>query len=895
MCTVAQRAALDSMEADLRCRICLDVLGTCGRPERLGCDHAFCRKCLLRSLEVAKSCPLCKEPATRRSMQEDAHLVRLVRAFERVRAAFAAAMASCPSGYPPLQWPPGAGTDAEDETCEPSPAPVVADDETQLGDAPADPTDDASDDAHSKLQPSIPSAEDLGTLSSAHAAILKCNRQQEALRQKLAELLPSLSPDSAMRPAVAAALAKQPSHAGPACAAAGHSGAGLADCRAASATRVSGASGADGEAGALPPPRAFGRSCAENQTGADDETAAAPEDESVLVAETAYDAAVDPTGSWHAAHAEPDGSIERCMDCGRVDCDCGGAGQKTCLGCGRVDCVCAADGAAAKPPAEAALRMSDLPETAGFGPTGPRQFETAPSPDGSPPRSPLPSPPPPTKGGAALDATHAPSQDAPPPAAADAAAAAAPPMGSDAHAGGASALAAPTAAATGYSARAVFVDPPQRQVSTPAPRRSAARASAGGSTSRGEGGPGSDSRGGTGRPEGVGNSADGPGDSGRGDPRSSVATRSGGRASADGAAGGSPARRLAQRSSERRACAASLANGAPAAAGHAAAAGEGAVPVVAPGGAARAKRPAAAAALRDAFADAAAVGEGAAPAAAPGGAARAKRPAAAAAPRDVFDFHSQASAVEARPTAAAVPSPPAATGATGGDCSDAAAPSSAAPLSTEGASGMLSAEGASGMLSSDMCAVCGEEESFEDNLILFCERCGVGVHQWCYAVRRVPADEWLCDPCAAELDVAALECPGCPVRGGAFKRTREGLWGGWAHVVCTLFLPETGFLKPETFTDAAGFDLIPPARKKLKCSLCKGAERKASGAKIQCHHKKCPRAFHVPCAMAAGLHLEIRDEGNLAFCAAHTPGGSGGTPAAKPSAAKKRRKSRLSS
>lgn len=172
----------------------------------------------------------------------------------------------------------------------------------------------------------------------------------------------------------------------------------------------------------------------------------------------------------------------------------------------------------------------------------------------------------------------------------------------------------------------------------------------------------------------------------------------------------------------------------------------------------------------------------------------------------------------------------------------------------------------------DHCAVCGQEESFDDDLILFCDSCNIGVHETCYAVRRVPKGEWLCDPCAAGLDPQALACPACPNRGGALKRTRKGLWGGWSHVVCTVFLPETGFLQPETLGDAAGFDLIPEARKRLKCSICADAKLKASGSKVQCHHGKCTKAFHVTCAMKRRLVLELSDEGNFVFCDAHAPG-----------------------
>ncbi len=42
-----------------------------------------------------------------------------------------------------------------------------------------------------------------------------------------------------------------------------------------------------------------------------------------------------------------------------------------------------------------------------------------------------------------------------------------------------------------------------------------------------------------------------------------------------------------------------------------------------------------------------------------------------------------------------------------------------------------------------MCAICGDGMSVEPNLILFCERCDVAVHQQCYAIHSVPAGERL--------------------------------------------------------------------------------------------------------------------------------------------------------
>ena len=64
-----------------------------------------------------------------------------------------------------------------------------------------------------------------------------------------------------------------------------------------------------------------------------------------------------------------------------------------------------------------------------------------------------------------------------------------------------------------------------------------------------------------------------------------------------------------------------------------------------------------------------------------------------------------------------------------------------------------------------------------------------------------------------------MRCPACPLATGAFKRTRNGEDGGWAHVTCTLYHQNMGFDKPKTMDVAAGYQYVPEGLKKLKCSL----------------------------------------------------------------------------
>lgn len=41
----------------------------------------------------------------------------------------------------------------------------------------------------------------------------------------------------------------------------------------------------------------------------------------------------------------------------------------------------------------------------------------------------------------------------------------------------------------------------------------------------------------------------------------------------------------------------------------------------------------------------------------------------------------------------------------------------------------------------DVCDVCQDGDFTDDNLIIYCDKCDVAVHQGCYSVMKVPAEE----------------------------------------------------------------------------------------------------------------------------------------------------------
>lgn len=161
------------------------------------------------------------------------------------------------------------------------------------------------------------------------------------------------------------------------------------------------------------------------------------------------------------------------------------------------------------------------------------------------------------------------------------------------------------------------------------------------------------------------------------------------------------------------------------------------------------------------------------------------------------------------------------------------------------------------------CNVCGEDEAYNSNAIVFCDGCDVGVHQDCYGVPYIPEGQWLCRKCMLEGPNEDIACPLCPETKGAYKRTAEG---GWAHLICALWIPETGVANSTFMEPIIGIPEIPKSRWKLGCYLCK----QKVGAPIQCANKNCYTAFHAACGRNCGLYMKLGDE-NVAFCDRHIP------------------------
>ncbi|EME48296.1 hypothetical protein DOTSEDRAFT_51495 [Dothistroma septosporum NZE10] len=76
--------------------------------------------------------------------------------------------------------------------------------------------------------------------------------------------------------------------------------------------------------------------------------------------------------------------------------------------------------------------------------------------------------------------------------------------------------------------------------------------------------------------------------------------------------------------------------------------------------------------------------------------------------------------------------------------------------------------------------------------------------------------------------------------------------GKKAHRSCAAYTPETFIVSEDGKDKVCGVSNIDKARLELKCNFC----RSKRGACFQCCSKKCTRAFHATCAVAAGVLVD---------------------------------------
>ncbi|KAF9421809.1 hypothetical protein BGZ94_008735 [Podila epigama] len=94
--------------------------------------------------------------------------------------------------------------------------------------------------------------------------------------------------------------------------------------------------------------------------------------------------------------------------------------------------------------------------------------------------------------------------------------------------------------------------------------------------------------------------------------------------------------------------------------------------------------------------------------------------------------------------------------------------------------------------------------------------------------------------------------------------------GKYCHMVCAQYIPETYMSGEDDDEVIVHADLVPTARKRLRCFLCE----KKEGACVQCCKGKCIRSMHASCAERAGMFVEevqMNDEDQSILYQVHCP------------------------
>jgi hypothetical protein len=70
-----------------------------------------------------------------------------------------------------------------------------------------------------------------------------------------------------------------------------------------------------------------------------------------------------------------------------------------------------------------------------------------------------------------------------------------------------------------------------------------------------------------------------------------------------------------------------------------------------------------------------------------------------------------------------------------------------------------------------ICQVCNGGDYHNDNLIVFCEGCGVWVHQKWYGIETLPKHDWICSTCEVfgSKQAQYIQWALCPNKGGPMK------------------------------------------------------------------------------------------------------------------------------
>ncbi|KAI5187148.1 hypothetical protein NEHOM01_1964 [Nematocida homosporus] len=158
----------------------------------------------------------------------------------------------------------------------------------------------------------------------------------------------------------------------------------------------------------------------------------------------------------------------------------------------------------------------------------------------------------------------------------------------------------------------------------------------------------------------------------------------------------------------------------------------------------------------------------------------------------------------------------------------------------------------------DECNICADQETSNENFLVFCDGCNIGVHQACYGIPNIPEGNWLCRPCL-QAPQKKINCILCPNPGGAFKKTSTG---SWCHVLCGMLVAGARF---ENLSFLEPIDIDDVIRNIHTCQVC---SLKKGGLSV-CAYIGCRKGFHATCAVKEGFYIDASN--CLTYCAEHDP------------------------
>ena len=167
----------------------------------------------------------------------------------------------------------------------------------------------------------------------------------------------------------------------------------------------------------------------------------------------------------------------------------------------------------------------------------------------------------------------------------------------------------------------------------------------------------------------------------------------------------------------------------------------------------------------------------------------------------------------------------------------------------------------------EICDICHQGYSEPDDMLVFCDRCNLPVHQGCYGINTLPEGEWLCSVCRRGRKPAETRCCVCLGLGGAMHITEDGRF---AHLICVYYTPELSLDLSLSDVVVRGLRNISPMRADLVCSIC----NQCGLGCIQCDSRNCMVSYHPYCAQQRGFLLTSDEKHGkfmyLSYCDYHS-------------------------